>query len=73
MYAGWFWPAECLVKPVNRKGSAYWGVYPPYTEVCSAITRLLQLSPNYFVLFLWICFLPDQLELYAIKLQSTVL
>lgn len=33
MYAGWFWPAECLVKPVNRKGVHTGGCIPHYWSV----------------------------------------
>lgn len=64
MYAGWVWPAEGSAESLNRKG-AQSGVVSTLAELCRAATRLLQVGPNHFVLFLWICSLPD--ELYATK------
>lgn len=50
MYAGWFWPAEGSVESVNRK-RAQSGVVSTLAELCRAVTRLLQVGLNCFVLF----------------------
>lgn len=50
MDAGWFWPVEGSVESVNRKG-AQSGVVSTLAELCRAVSRLLQVGPNCFVLF----------------------